>query len=160
MVTVTMNIIFDNSVVRTITSSVYWIFNKLGHMIPCERGRTLFTLGPLSQKSRSPLLWIKLLTTGSFSHDNFSSVYWIFTKLSHMIPLCKGKNPIYFGIIIIIPFDNLYRRTYFVMHTFLVYNASPLKQQFADRHAAPSDTLSWFRSKQFLLFLFNAACLA
>ena len=73
-------------------------------------------------------------------HDNFSSVYWIFTKLGYMIPLCKGKNPIYFGIII--PFDNLYRRAYFVMHPFLVYNASPLKQQFADRHAALSDTLS------------------
>jgi len=37
-----------------------------------------------------------------------------------MIPLWKGKNPIYFGVIAIIPFDNLYRRAYFVMHTFLV----------------------------------------
>jgi hypothetical protein len=39
-----------------------------------------------------------------------------------MIPLWKGKNPIYFGVITIIPFDNLYRRAYFVMHTFLVFN--------------------------------------
>jgi hypothetical protein len=37
-----------------------------------------------------------------------------------MIPLWKGKNPIYFGVITIIPFDNLYRRVYFAMHTFLV----------------------------------------
>ena len=37
-----------------------------------------------------------------------------------MIPLLKGRNPIYFGVITIIPFDNLYRRAYFVMHTFLV----------------------------------------
>ena len=37
-----------------------------------------------------------------------------------MIPLWKGKNPIYFGVITIIPFDNLYRRAYLVMHTFLV----------------------------------------
>jgi hypothetical protein len=37
-----------------------------------------------------------------------------------MIPLWKGKNPIYFGVITIIPFDNLYRQAYFVMHTFLV----------------------------------------
>jgi hypothetical protein len=37
-----------------------------------------------------------------------------------MIPLLKGKNPIYFGVITIIPFDNLCRRAYFVMHTFLV----------------------------------------
>ena len=34
-----------------------------------------------------------------FPHNNFSSVYRIFTKLSHMIPLWKGKNPIYFGVI-------------------------------------------------------------
>ena len=32
-------------------------------------------------------------------HDNFSSVYWIFNKLGHMISLWKGKNPIYFGVI-------------------------------------------------------------
>jgi hypothetical protein len=38
-----------------------------------------------------------------------------------MIPLWKGKNPIYFGVITIILFDDLYRRAYFVMHTFLVY---------------------------------------
>jgi hypothetical protein len=31
-----------------------------------------------------------------FLHNNFSSVYQIFTKLGHMIPLWKGKNPIYF----------------------------------------------------------------
>ena len=37
-----------------------------------------------------------------------------------MIPLWKGKNPIYFGVITIIPFDNFYRQAYFVMHTFLV----------------------------------------
>ena len=59
------------------------------------------------------------MTTGSFPHDNFSSVYWIFNKLDHMIPLWKGKNPIYFGVITIIPFDNLHRQAYFVMHTFL-----------------------------------------
>ena len=57
-----------------------------------------------------------------FPHNNFSSVYRIFTKLGYMIPLWKGKNPIYFGVITIIPFDNLYRRAYFVMHTFLVWN--------------------------------------
>ena len=64
------------------------------------------------------------MTTGLFPHDNFSSVYWTpFTKLGHMIPLLKGKNPIYFGVITIIPFDNLYRRAYFVMHTFLVWRS-------------------------------------
>ena len=62
---------------------------------PCRRRRTLFILGSLGQRSRSPLLWIEFLTTGSFPHNNFSSVYWILTKLGHMIPLWKGKNPIY-----------------------------------------------------------------
>ena len=34
-----------------------------------------------------------------FPHNNFSSVHRIFTKLGNMIPLCKGKTPIDFGII-------------------------------------------------------------
>jgi hypothetical protein len=34
-----------------------------------------------------------------FPHDNFSSVYRIFIKLGHMIPLWKGKNPMHFGAI-------------------------------------------------------------
>ena len=96
----------------SLTNSATWF--------PCGRGRTLFFGGSLGQRSRSPLLLIECLTTGSFLHDNFSSVYWIFTKHGHMIPLWKRKNPIYFGVITIIPFDNLYRRAYFVMHTFLV----------------------------------------
>ena len=32
-----------------------------------------------------------------------------------MIALWKEKNPIYFGVITIIPFDNLYRRAYLVI---------------------------------------------
>ena len=32
-------------------------------------------------------------------HNNFSSVYWIFTKLGQLVPLWKGKNPIYVGVI-------------------------------------------------------------
>ena len=37
-----------------------------------------------------------------------------------MITLWKGQNPIYFGVITIIPFDDLLRQAYFVMHLFLV----------------------------------------
>jgi hypothetical protein len=33
-----------------------------------------------------------------FLHNNFSFVYWIFTKLDQT-PLWKGKNSIYFGVI-------------------------------------------------------------
>ena len=68
--------------------------------------------------------WVWLATGGRphrVLHNNFCFVYRIFSKLGHMIPLWKGKNPIYFGVITIIPFDNLYRRAYFVMHTFLVF---------------------------------------
>ena len=36
---------------------------------------------------------------GGRPHNNFSSIYRIFTKLGHMIPLWKGKNPIYFWVI-------------------------------------------------------------
>ena len=65
--------------------------------LPCGRERTLFILGSLGQRSRS--LTINIIFDKSFPHDNFSSVYWIFTKLNHMIPPWKGKNPIYFGVI-------------------------------------------------------------
>jgi hypothetical protein len=37
-------------------SSVYRIFIKLGHMIPCGRGRTLYILGSLGQRSRSLII--------------------------------------------------------------------------------------------------------
>jgi hypothetical protein len=85
---------------RTITLVLYIGYLPiLATWFPCGRGRNLFILGSLGQRSRSPLLWIELLITGSFPHDNFSSVYWIFTKLDHMIALWKGKNPIYFGVI-------------------------------------------------------------
>ena len=39
------------------------------------------------------------LGDGRFSHNNFSSVYRIFTKLGHMISLWKGKTPVYVGVI-------------------------------------------------------------
>ena len=65
---------------------------------PCGRGRTLFIMGSLGQRSRSPII-NRMFDNRSFPHNNFSSVYWIFNKLGHMIPLWKGKNPIYFGVI-------------------------------------------------------------
>jgi hypothetical protein len=81
-VTVTINRFFESRVVSA----------------RCGRGRILFILGSLGQRSRSQLLYIEFLTTESFPH-NFSSVYWIFTKLDHMIALWKGKNLNYFEII-------------------------------------------------------------
>jgi hypothetical protein len=91
---------------RTITLVLYiGSLTNLATRFPCGRGRTLFILG---SKVKVTVTINIILTTGSFPHDNFSSVYWIFTKLGHMIPLSKRKNPIYFGVITIIPFDNLY----------------------------------------------------
>jgi hypothetical protein len=47
------------------------------------------------------IMWLGL--AGGHPHrfplNNFSSAYRIFTKHGHMIPLWKGKNPIYFGVI-------------------------------------------------------------
>jgi hypothetical protein len=40
-----------------------------------------------------------VIGSGGRPHNNFSSVYQIFTKLGHMIPQWKGQNPIYFGVI-------------------------------------------------------------
>ena len=34
-----------------------------------------------------------------FPHNNFSSVNRIYAKPGYLIPLWKGKNPIYFGVI-------------------------------------------------------------
>jgi hypothetical protein len=37
------------------------------------------------------IMWLSLLKIRfTFPHDNFKSVYWIFNKLGHMIPLWKG----------------------------------------------------------------------
>ena len=47
------------------------------------------------------------------------------------------------------------------LHTDLdLYRDSSLEQLSTDRHVAPSDTLSWFRANQSLLFLFKAGRLA
>jgi hypothetical protein len=50
---------------------------------------------PVSRRGR--IMWLGM--AGRRPHNNFSSVYWIFSKLGHTIPLWKGKNPIYFGVI-------------------------------------------------------------
>jgi hypothetical protein len=68
-------------------------------MIPLWKGKNPIYFGVIWSKVKVTVTINKILTTGSFPHDNFSSVYWIFTKLDHMISLWKGKNPIYFGII-------------------------------------------------------------
>ena len=63
------------------------------------------TMWPLFiEEKRRSLIFIRpsrdgpyyVIEYGGRPHNKFSSVYRIFTKLGHMIPLWKGKNPIYF----------------------------------------------------------------
>ena len=68
----------------------------MDHMIPLWKGKNPIYFGVIRLKVKVTITINRFLTTGSFPHDKFSSVYWIFTKLGHMIPLWKGKNPIYF----------------------------------------------------------------
>ena len=81
-------------------SSVYRIFTRLGHMIPQWKGKNPIYFEVNRSKVMVTININRILTTGSFPHDNFSSVHWIFTKIGHVIPLWTGKNPIYFGVII------------------------------------------------------------
>jgi tetrahydromethanopterin S-methyltransferase subunit E len=82
---------------RTITLVLYiGSLPNLATWFPCGRGRTLFILG---SKVKVTITINIIVDKRSFLHDNFSSVYWIFSKLGHMISLWKGKNPIYFEVI-------------------------------------------------------------
>jgi hypothetical protein len=137
---VTVTVTFDPKIIRvlplpqgnhvvkfgilTLLSKILFIvmitFTKLGHMIP------LFILGSLGQRSR-----VKVIITINRIFDN--RVVSL-PQGNHVAKL--GRDPIYrtkvivrkrpccqklsCGRVTIIPFDNLYRRAYFVMHTFLV----------------------------------------
>ena len=68
-------------------------------MIALSKGKNSIYFGVNRSKVEVTVTINIILITGSFPHDNISSVYWIFNKLGHMIPLWKGKNPIYFGVI-------------------------------------------------------------
>jgi hypothetical protein len=68
-------------------------------MIPLWKGQNLIYFGVIKSKVKVTVTINIFLTTGSFPHDNFSSVYWIFTKLGHMIPLWKKKKLIFVGVI-------------------------------------------------------------
>jgi hypothetical protein len=76
-------------------SSVYRIFNKLGHMIPLWKGKNPIYFGVIRSKVKVTITINRIRCFCTIT----SSVYWIFTKLGHMIPLWKGKNLIYFGVI-------------------------------------------------------------
>ena len=67
-------------------------------MIPLWKKKNYIYFGVIWSKVKVTVTINNMLITGSFPHDNFSSVYWIFSKLGHIIPLWKGKNPIYVGV--------------------------------------------------------------
>ena len=59
-----------------------------------------------------------------FPHNNFSSVYQIFTKLGQIIPLWKGKNPIYFRVIrskVNVTINRIFDKCRFYMITLVLY---------------------------------------
>jgi hypothetical protein len=55
------------------------------------KGKNPIYFGVIRSKVKVIVTINIILTTGSFPHDNFSSVYLIFTKLDHMIPLSLVK---------------------------------------------------------------------
>jgi hypothetical protein len=59
-------------------------------MIPINRVLPLPQGNHVAKFGKDPIYRTKVI---------FCSVYWIFNKLGHMIPLWKGKNPIYFGVV-------------------------------------------------------------
>ena len=64
-VAITINRIFDNRVVSAHNfSSVYWIFNKLGHMIPLWKGKNPIYFGVIRSK-------VKVTVTVNRIFDNW-----------------------------------------------------------------------------------------
>ena len=82
---------------------VVFIWNKHTAIIDCYGNSCMAILIIYTPVSRRAVLYDWVCQAGGsphrFPHNNFSSVYQIFTKLGHMISLWKGKNPIYFGVI-------------------------------------------------------------
>jgi methionyl-tRNA formyltransferase len=68
-------------------------------MIPLWKGKNPIYFRVIRSKLKVTVTINRNFDNRVVSQDNFSSVYWIFNKLGHMIPLWKGKNPIYFGVI-------------------------------------------------------------
>jgi hypothetical protein len=68
-------------------------------MIPLWKGKNTLYIGVIRSKVKVTVAINIIFDNRIVSADNFRSVYWIFNKLGHMIPLWKGKNPFYFGVI-------------------------------------------------------------
>jgi methionyl-tRNA formyltransferase len=68
-------------------------------MIPLWKGKNPIYFRVIRSKVKVTITINRIVDNRSLPHDNFSSVYWVFSKLGHMIPLWKGKNPVYFGVI-------------------------------------------------------------
>ena len=80
--------IFLSSFSNMLTDFLYFLWNNVHFYTPVSRRSIL-----------CDWVWRAGGRPHRFPHNNFNSVYLIFTKLGHMIPLWKRKNPIYFGVI-------------------------------------------------------------
>ena len=56
-------------------------------MIPLGTGKNSIYFGVISSKVKVTVTIHIIFDKRIASHDNFSSVYWIFSNLGHMIPL-------------------------------------------------------------------------
>ena len=80
-----VNIIYS---FRTITLVLYiGSLTNLATGFPLWKGKNPIYFGVIWSKVKVTVTINNMLITGSFPHDNFSSVYWIFSKLGHIIPL-------------------------------------------------------------------------
>jgi hypothetical protein len=68
-------------------------------MIPLWKGKNPIYFRVIRSKVKVTITINRIFDNRIVCAHNFSSVYWIFTKLGQMIPLWTGKNPIYFGVI-------------------------------------------------------------
>ena len=73
-------------------SSVYQIFTNLGHMIPLWKGKNPTYFGVIRSKVKVTVTINRIFDNRSFPHNHFSSVYWIFNKLGHMIPCGRERT--------------------------------------------------------------------
>ena len=59
-------------------------------MLPLWKRNNPIYFGVIRLKVKVTVTMNIMFITGSFLHDSFSSVYWIFIKFGHMVSLWKG----------------------------------------------------------------------
>ena len=112
----------------------------------------------MSQKQFKSYLTFSCLKFSLVFNSKYRSVTWsnwlLFNANSAIFQPNHGENKLTLN-------EMMMRSTLYWTNTlsWIFYSASSMKQQSTDRHVPHSDSLSWFRANQSLLFLLNAACL-